>query len=141
MANKGNFEKVIKEKGVLVYTNQGTSMLPLIREKKDILIIKPIRHINRFDIILTKRPSGRFLLHRVMKNCNDGTYVICGDNSTKCDYRIKEDEIIGVLESIIRNGRTISFCSLTYRMYVLIWCKLFFIRKIVLSLKSKRYVL
>ena len=37
--SKSTFEEELKEKGVLVYTNVGTSMRPLIRQGKDVMII------------------------------------------------------------------------------------------------------
>lgn len=34
------FKKILDDKGVLVYSNKGKSMLPLIKEGRDILVIK-----------------------------------------------------------------------------------------------------
>ena len=76
------FKKILDDKGVLVYSNKGKSMLPLIKEGRDILVIKKeTENIRKWDIVLVQRPSGRYLLHRIVKIHSDGTYTLCGDNN------------------------------------------------------------
>ena len=132
-----SFEKILSERGVLVYTNRGNSMHPLIKEGRDVLVItSQIQDINLFDIILTKRTSGRYILHRVVRKNNDGTFDIAGDNSYKCDRGIKKTEIIGKLTTIIQNDTKNELDSLFYKIYVLVWCRFFIIRKPILLLKK-----
>ena len=53
------FKKILDDKGVLVYSNKGKSMLPLIKEGRDILVIKKeTENIRKWDIVLVQRPSG-----------------------------------------------------------------------------------
>lgn len=135
--NKGlsSFEDILQKKGVLLYTNQGTSMWPLIKEGKDILIItSDVSCIKKGDIILTKRPSGRYLLHRVISVCKDGTYVICGDNNYKCDKNIMKSEILGKLSSILRDGKRNNLDGIGYKVYTFALCYLFCIRKPLLKI-------
>jgi len=130
-----SFEKILSERGVLVYTNRGNSMFPLIKEGKDILVISSQTElVAPFDIILTKRPSGRYLLHRIIRKNHDGTFDTAGDNSYKYDSGIRPTEIIGKLTAIIRNDKKNELNSLSYKIYVLIWCRFFFLRKPILHL-------
>ena len=132
-----SLEDILKQRGVLVYTNKGKSMFPLIKEGKDVLVItSQTQTIALFDIILTKRPSGRYILHRIVRKNKDGTFDIAGDNSYKCDRGIKHTEIIGKLTTIIRDDKKNELNSLFYKMYVFVWCRFFFIRKPVLHLKN-----
>ena len=127
-----SFEDIIKAKGSLVYHNKGTSMLPLIKEGRDLLVIEaPTYPICKYDIVLSKRPSGRYLLHRVIKVCNNGTYIIAGDNSWKSDT-VTEHSIVGVMTGLIRNSNSINLSSPLYRLLTIIWCELFFARKLAL---------
>ena len=74
------FEQVLEEQGTLVYTNVGNSMLPLIREGRDLIILKkPEGRLKKYDVPLYKRDSGQYVLHRVLK-VRESDYVICGDN-------------------------------------------------------------
>lgn len=125
------FKKILDDKGVLVYSNKGKSMLPLIKEGRDILVIKKeTENIRKWDIVLVQRPSGRYLLHRIVKIHSDGTYTLCGDNNIIYDLGIKKSDIRGKLVSIITDGKENNLTSFSYRLYVLFWCKPIYIRKI-----------
>ena len=74
------FEQIIEKDGVLVYRNVGDSMLPLIKQGRDVIVIEKIsKQLKRLDIPLYKRESGQYVLHRILKCKKDG-YVMCGDN-------------------------------------------------------------
>lgn len=132
-----SFEKVIHDKGILIYTSNGTSMLPLIREGQDVLVIgKPNRVLKKWDIVLAKRPSGRYLLHRIIRINKDNTYTLCGDNNCIFDYNIKSSEIVGVLDIIISNGKIKDLKGLKYILYLNLWCKPIYFRKICLTIRN-----
>ena len=130
-----NFEDVIKEQGKLIFTNVGDSMMPLLRERTDLLIIeKTTGRLKKYDIPLYKRKSGQYVLHRILK-VRKQDYVICGDNRWKKEYGITDRHIIGILTGIVRDGREISMKDWKVRMYVHLWCDFFWIRVIVLRFK------
>ena len=131
--NKTTFEKIIEKDGKLIYTNRGDSMMPLIKEGRDLLIIeKPVGRLKKYDVPLYKRDSGQYVLHRVLK-VRDDDYVICGDNRTNLEYGISDRHIIGVLTSVVRNGKEISVNNWKYKVYVHVWCDLFPLRVFVLK--------
>ena len=79
--SKSSFEEELDKKGILVYTNKGNSMYPLIRQGKDVLIIKKCNtRLKKMDVPLYKRESGQYVLHRIIK-VNENDYVIRGDNT------------------------------------------------------------
>lgn len=138
--SKSTFEEELKEKGVLVYTNVGTSMRPLIRQGKDVMIISSLDHLGRdlrkMDVPLYKRESGQYVLHRIIKVNKDG-YVIRGDNTYSNEYGVTDSQILGVLSGVIRNGKEISVNSLGYRVYSYFWLYTYYIRKVVVWMKRK----
>ena len=84
-------------------------MLPLIREGIDSVILSPIKEeITAGDIILYKRDSGQFVLHRVMKAKNNA-FVMCGDNQVVFEKGITDRHIIAIVTAIIRDGEEIVF--------------------------------
>lgn len=104
------FEDVIAEQGTLVYTNVGDSMYPFIR-KRDLLIISKVKEpLKVSDVPLYKRPSGQYVLHRIIAE-RDGDYVLRGDNRSIIEYGVKKDWIIGVLTGIVRDGKTLSIAE------------------------------
>lgn len=134
MSEYSSFEEEIEKHGELFYRNVGTSMRPLIRQGKDLMVIvkKPEGRLKKYDVPLYKRDSGKYILHRILKVRKDD-YVICGDNCYRREYGITDRHIIGVLSAVIRNGngakrREVTVESRGYRFYVHLWCDLFFLR-------------
>ena len=88
---------------------RGTSMLPLIREGKDSVILSPLPYtVNVGDIILYKRTNGQFVLHRVMKAKN-GSFTMCGDNQVVFEKGITRQNMIALASGIIRDDEEITF--------------------------------
>ena len=99
------FEDVIAEQGRLVYTNEGDSMIPVIREG-NLLVIEAVKApLKVGDIPLYKRDSGQYVLHRIV-GIKKGKYSMKGDNRTFVEKGITDKQIIGVLTGIVRNGKT-----------------------------------
>lgn len=123
------FEDVINKQGHLVYTNVGNSMLPLLRQGRDLMIIgrKPEERLKRYDIPLYKRDNGQYILHRILKARKDD-YVICGDNQWRRETGISDRHIIGVLKAVVRNGKQIPVTDWRFLLYSHLWCDFFWIR-------------
>lgn len=127
-----DFRTEIEKHGTLIYTNVGDSMMPLIKQGRDVLIIKKVNgRLKKYDVPLYQRDSGQYVLHRILKVRKDD-YVICGDNRSFKEYGISDRHIIGVLTGVIRKGKEISVTSKKYRLYVHLWCDFFPIRAFIL---------
>ena len=113
-----SFEEELERSGKLVYTTVGTSMNPMIKQDRDLSIIeKPKGRLKKYDVAFYKRPNGQYVLHRVVKVLDDG-YVILGDNCVNKEFNIKETQILGVLVSLVRNGKEVDLNSFGYKFYV-----------------------
>lgn len=112
------FENEIQKNGYIVFTSQGDSMMPLIHQHKDILLIRKITEpLKKYDTVLFKRPDGTYVLHRIIKLCGLGRYSIVGDNRLKAET-VPEEWIIGILSEIIRDKKHISVESEEYKAYL-----------------------
>lgn len=112
------FENEIREKGYIVYTNVGDSMMPLLRQNRDIMVIRKITApLKKYDAVLFKRPNGAYVLHRIIKVCGLGQYRIAGDNRHFSEI-VPEEWIIGILTEVIKDGRHITADSEEYKKYV-----------------------
>ncbi len=106
----------------------GTSMLPLLVQGRDFVILKSCEKAEINDIIFYRRNNGAFVLHRII-GIDDKGYILCGDNQWVKEYGIKEHNIIGVVTEIHRNGKAINVGDKKYIKYYKRWLKLFPIRK------------
>ena len=136
--SNATFEQIISRDGKLIYTNKGDSMMPLIKQDRDLLVIsrKPAHRLKKYDVPLYKRDSGQYVLHRILE-VRPKDYVICGDNRWSKEYGIQDRHIIGVLTAVIRNGKEIKVTDLRYRLYVHLWCDLFPVRALMVHVIDK----
>lgn len=134
--NNSTFEDEIKRTGRIIYTNVGDSMMPLIKQGRDVLVISVVNgRLKRYDIPLYKRDSGQYVLHRILK-VRKNDYVICGDNRCNKEYGITDRHIIGVLSGIIRDGREIPVTDIKCRIYAHLWCDLFPVRVLIICIRQ-----
>ncbi len=127
------FEQQLEENGVLIFTNVGDSMMPLLRQGRDILIIrKTTGRLKKYDVPLFKRDTGEYVLHRILK-VRPNDYVTCGDNRFQSEGGITDRHILGVLTGVIRDGKEISVTDWRYRLYVHLWCDFFYVRAAILG--------
>lgn len=135
MAN-ATFEQVIAEEGVLVYTNVGDSMYPLIKPRDLLVIKKPDLPLKRLDVPLYKRDNGQYVLHRIVGVRGD-EYLICGDNRVEIERGITDRHIIGVLTDIIRDGETISVYCFKKRVYAHLWSDFRPIKRVIFRIRRE----
>ncbi|WP_373899133.1 S24/S26 family peptidase [Haloimpatiens sp. FM7315] len=134
------YEKELGKHGSFTFVNVGTSMMPLLRQHKDLFVIekKPGLGFRKYDVVLFKRNSGQYVLHRILK-VRSSDYVLCGDNRFKLEYGVTEDNMLGVMTKVIRDGVTISVTDKKYQIYVHLWCDFFYIRAAILWIKLFLY--
>lgn len=131
------YEEQLSIHGQLVYTNVGRSMLPLLRQHKDLIVInrRGEGRCNKYDVILYRRPSGQYVLHRILKVRKDD-YVLCGDNQWEPEFGVKDEWVLGTMTAFIRDGKETPVSNRWYKVYVHLWCDLYLIRAGILLLKD-----
>lgn len=130
-----SFEEELERNGTLVFPNKGTSMMPLLRENRDLMVIEkrgPER-LRKYDAVLYKR-GYRYVMHRILK-VRDRDYWIVGDHC-RLGESVKDEQILGVLKQVVRDGKVIRTTDLGYRVYVHLWCDLFPLRSALLLLNG-----
>lgn len=134
-ADYATFEEMLETKGCFLYTNVGISMMPLIRQRRDIIEIhkKGPDRCKKYDVVLYKRGS-RYILHRILRILPDG-YLIAGDHNVFIEKDVTDDMILGVMTRMIRNGKTITPDNLWYKLYVHLWCDFYPIRMWIIRKK------
>ena len=99
-------EKISMDAEVTIWP-KGTSMLPMIRQGIDQVVLKkPQGRLKKYDVIFYKRDSGQFVLHRIVK-VRKNDYVLCGDNQIEYEYGITDDMVIAVMSAFIHDSEII----------------------------------
>ncbi len=134
-----SFEDLLDRDGYLVYTNVGYSMLPLLRQRRDIIEIrkKEPGRCRKYDVVLYKR-GEKYILHRILQVLPDG-YLIAGDHNTFVETDVTDDMILGVMKRVIRDGKDIYVDDPKYLFYVHLWCDFYPVRMAILRVKRRVY--
>lgn len=133
MNERVTFEEELERHGNIVFTNVGVSMMPLLRQGQDLMVIrkKPNGRCQKYDAVLFKRSNGQYILHRITKVRPEG-YFIVGDNCIAGEF-VREEQILGVLTEVLRNGKRIDVeRDWKYKVYVHLWVDFYPIRVLIL---------
>lgn len=119
-----SFEEYLDQYGTLTYTNVGVSMLPLLRQGKDLFTVekKGSERCSAGDVVLYRRPPKAYVLHRIIK-VRPEDYVILGDNCISKEYGITDADIIGVMTGFARGGKEHQVTEAGYLIYSAIWMR------------------
>lgn len=130
------YEEYLEQNGTLTYRNVGTSMLPLLKQGRDLFTVtkKSQERCKKLDVVLYRRGKN-YVLHRVVEVRMED-YVILGDNCLKKEYGIRDEDILGVMTEYVRKGKRQSCKSFRYRAYSVLWVKAYPIRVAIFRLKG-----
>ena len=137
---KTTFEQELERKGTITYTCRGVSMLPLLRQQKDLFTItKRQGRCRKYDVALYKRADGAYVLHRIVKVLPAGD-VFRGDNCLNKEYGITDQDVLGVMTSFVRDGKEYAADAGGCLLYAKVWYMLYPVRRLwkLLKLKIRR---
>ena len=98
----------------------GTSMLPMLREGVDSIVLSPIsENPKKYDVILYQRKNGQYVLHRLVR-CGDA-YTFLGDNQFQHEHGIEREQMIAIVSSFYREDKEVSINNALYKTYCRIW--------------------
>ena len=124
-----DFKTVLEKDGVLAQLPLGTSMLPMLKQKRDTVVIEKLTKKPKVnDVVLYQRKNKDYVLHRIIKIKND-SYVIRGDNCFYNEYDITDNDIIGILSGFYKDEKYVDCSkSIFYKFYVFIWRSSYYLR-------------
>lgn len=114
-------------------TVTGSSMLPMLRNRRDTVTLIPVSDPQKGDVVLFQRKSGQYILHRIVAVTKDG-YICCGDNQAELEP-VTGDQMIAVVDSFTRKRKRYTVDALGYRLYTAVWVNLFFLRRPYIALR------
>ncbi len=125
---------MLSSRFVLVVT--GSSMRPTLKHLKDKVELVPLsnRAVKKGDIILFEREGEDCILHRVIKVCDDNTFIVNGDAQTWTE-KVAYKQIIAVVSHIYKNDKRISCDNILYRLYCSLWRILKPLRPLLIKIK------
>ena len=92
-------------------------MEPMLKQGRDSVELGKAENIAVGDVVLYKRDSGQFVLHRIVGKCRK-TYVMCGDHQGRAiEHGIRPDQILFKLVGFYTDKEYHSVDEKEYREY------------------------
>ena len=126
----------LREGRSVEFSPRGKSMLPVLREGRDSVVLSlPSGRLKKYDIPLYRRSDGSYILHRVVKVGEN--YTCVGDNQYKLEDGVKDENVIAVVTKIRRGKKLFGTKNVFYRIYTVFWCSTRPVRHFCLRVKRK----
>lgn len=125
-------QEKLQDGGEISFTVSGTSMQPMVFDRKDTVTIKKLEgRLKKYDVPFYRRDNGQFVFHRIVKVQKNGNYTCRGDNQVINEPDVRHDQIIGVLTSFNRRGKTVVVGkSFWYDVYCRLWMAAPFFKRV-----------
>ena len=122
------FKERLAEGHTVRFGPKGTSMMPMIRQGIDSVMLSPVTEkLKKYDLPVYRYPSGKIVMHRIVAVKKDH-YVCLGDNTYRYEH-IRPEQMIGLVTAFKRGDKRIEVNSLSYRIYSRIWVAIYPLRK------------
>lgn len=130
-----NIEAQLREQGFYVSTTVGCSMFPMLRNRRDRVVVLPVgpERLRKYDLPLYRRPDGKYILHRII-GVRPGEYIIRGDN-TYAKEHVPDSWILGYVSEFYRGRRHVRTSDRGYRAYAAVWNALYPLRRVFVFAK------
>lgn len=113
-------EESIAEGRSVRFLPRGISMMPMLRQGVDCVVLSPApERLRKYDIPLYRREDGKFILHRVVKVGE--TYTCIGDNQFEEEPGVRHDQVIAVVTAFSRGENEHRVSELGYQIYCRVW--------------------
>jgi len=124
----------LSEGGSIKISPKGISMLPMLRQGKDSVVLSPLPgRLNKYDLPLYQRNDGKYILHRIIRV--DNNYTCMGDNQLSAE-RVEHSQLIAYVTAFYRGEKLYSVKNPVYRFYCLVWCNNIKLRRFVFRGKN-----
>ena len=102
------------------FSPRGISMLPMLRQGIDSVVISPLPEtLRKYDLPLYRRDDGKYVLHRIV-GVGD-TFTCAGDNQFVTESGIRRDQMIALVTGFYRGETCHSVDEPVYRIYCRLW--------------------
>ena len=109
--------EVIDSGGEFRLYPRGTSMLPLLRQGIDSVVLVAPRTLKRGDVLLYRRANGQYVLHRLVRVRRDGSLWFSGDNHMTVEKGIERGQIIASTAAVFRGEKRKESTTFGMRFY------------------------
>lgn len=118
----GIIREVLASGGRVRLRVEGDSMGPWLQSgEDDVILASPDRRAwGRGDLVLAGDDSGRYVMHRVSRRRPGGVWLL-GDAQTEEEGPWRDEQILALVERVVRRGRELDMASPAARLFAWGW--------------------
>ena len=114
----------------------GSSMNPFLVHGRDTVYLSKIHHpLNRGDMILYRRHSGQYVLHRIYR-AEPGSYTLVGDAQTALEHGIRREQVLALVTAVRRKGKLLGPGSFWWEFFQKVWIRMIPLRPGIVAIYS-----
>lgn len=102
-------------------TVAGSSMTPFFHHGDTVFLNPPDGPLKKGDVVLYVRPTGQYVLHRIVKVNPDGSFIMLGDVQTDREWIEGSAAVRGVVVKVLHRGNMLTKESLRWRFFEKVW--------------------
>lgn len=111
----------------------GSSMTPFLVEGRDrVFLSRLTRPARRGDILLYRRRTGAYVLHRVYRAEGEG-YTMVGDAQTDLEPGIRPEQVIAIVTRAQRKGKVQEPGTFWWEFFEKVWIRMVPLRRIAVK--------
>ncbi len=132
---------LISEGKTVSITVKGNSMNPFLVNMRDKITLGPWQDgdLRKGCVALVRDMRGNYVVHRIIAG-NGSTVTLLGDGNLGMTETAALDNVIGIMVSVSRKGRTWTSDSLVWRLYSWLWMLLTPVRRWPLGLWRRLFL-
>lgn len=128
---------LLREGKEVPVTVTGGSMAPFLVHGRDTVLVKQAQgEFRRGDILFYRRPSGQYVMHRVVKTDKERGLYFAGDAQTVVEGPVPSERVFGRIERVKRKGRWIQKGAPCWDFYAVTWIFLLPVRRKIIRIWS-----
>lgn len=100
------YRELLKTVDRLPLAVTGSSMTPFLVPGRDsVWLTRPDGALRRGDIVLYRRESGAYVMHRIYRCARDGSYAMLGDAQQAVEHGIRRGQVLARVCAAERKGK------------------------------------
>ena len=119
---------------------RGGSMNPFLVDNRDCVLLVPVpERLRRGDIVLFRRSSGQYVLHRIVAvrrsrpGGHEPVYFMRGDAQEMTEGPVARAQVRALAARVMRQGRWLTDRDLRALFFRHLWCRRYFPRRAALA--------
>ena len=112
----------------------GSSMSPFLVHGRDTVYLSPPpERLKKGDMILYRRDSGSYVLHRIC-GAEKETFCLIGDDQREKEPGVRRDQVIALVTAVRRKGKLLKKDSVCWAFFEKIWIRMIPLRPAALRI-------